>query len=140
MRFGVVVAAAALGLAGCSSNGVLLLRGVVRAQGPGGAEPIAGVAVQCRDGRDGAPRYSRATTQDDGSYRIDHPYSGTWFPGVKPKGGDAYVEFFAPGYERRLVKVRGGDEPGVVRGESGPYTRLDVTLVPATAPGASGQR
>src|SRR5512147_2267154 len=128
-----IVTAAALGLGGCSSNGVLLVRGVVRAQGPGGAEPLAGVTVQSRAGRDGAPRYARATTQEDGSYRIDHPYSGTWFPVLKPKGGDAYVEFFAPGYGRRLVQVRGGSEPGVVRGESGPYTRLDVTLVPEAA-------
>jgi hypothetical protein len=126
LRF--AAAAAAVGLAGCSTSGVLLVRGIVRAQGPVRAEPLGGVTVQCRDGRDGAPGYSRATTQDDGSYRIEHRYKGTWFPWVKPKGSDVWVEFFKAGYERRLVRARGGDEAGVGRGESGPFTRLDVTL------------
>jgi hypothetical protein len=132
-----IAAAAVVGLAGCSASGLLLLRGSVRAEGSVRHEPLGGVTVQCRDGREGVPAYSRATTQDDGTYRIEHRYSGTWFPWVKPKGGDVYVEFFAPGYERRLVKARGGDEPGVARGESGPFTRLDVTLLPeaAAAPG-----
>src|SRR5512142_534780 len=71
-------AAAAIGLAGCSANGVMLLRGVVRGGDAGRAEPVGGVTVQCRDGREGVPGYSRATTLDDGSYRIEHRYKGTW--------------------------------------------------------------
>ncbi len=129
-----LAAAAALGIAGCAANGVLLVRGVVRAAGPLGAEPLGGATVQCREGRDGVPGYARATTGEDGAYRIEHRYSGTWFPWLKPKGGDVWVEFFAPGYERRLVRARGGTDPGVARGESGPYTRLDVTLVRAPGP------
>ncbi len=128
------LAATALALAGCSTSEVLLLRGVVRAETPAGPEPLRGVSVACRDGRDGAPGYARATTQDDGSYRIDHRDSGRWFPGVKPRGGDVWVEFVAPGHAPRLVRARGGDEPGVFRGESGPFTRLDVTLAPDAAP------
>ncbi len=131
MRFGAVLAAAVLGLTGCYTSGVLLVRGVVRGQGPSRAEPLAGVTVQCRDGQDGVPSYSRATTGDDGGYRIEHRYAGTWIPWLKPQGGDVWVEFVAPGYQRRLVRARGGKEPGVVRGESGPFTRLDVTLAPA---------
>jgi hypothetical protein len=130
-----LAAAAAIALAGCSTSGILLVRGVVRAQTAIGPEPLGGVTIASRDGRDGVPRYSRATTQDDGAYRIEHRYSGTWFPGLKPRGADVWVEFFAPGYVRRLVRARGGDEAGVVRGESGPFTRLDVTLVPEPAAG-----
>ncbi len=135
-RIRAAAAASAIALAGCSTSGVLLVRGVVRAEGPN-PEPLPGVAVQCRDGRDGTPGYSRATTLDDGTYRIEHRWSGTWFPWLKPKGADVYVEFFAPGYRRRLVSARGRDEPGVARGDSGPFTRLDVTLVPEP-PGAPG--
>jgi hypothetical protein len=132
--FGAVLAAMALALGGCHANGVHLVRGVVRAERPGGAEPLGGVTVQCREGRDGEPRYFRFTTRDDGAYRIEYPYEGTWFPLLKPRGGDPWVEFTAPGYERRLVPLRGGKERGVVRGESGPFTKLDVTLVPQPAP------
>ncbi len=128
--------AAALVLAGCSTSGVLLVRGVVRAETAAGPEPLGGVTVACRDGRDGVPGYARATTQDDGSYRIEHRYVGTWFPGLKPRGSDVWIEFVAPGYRRRLVRTGGGDEPGVARGRSGPFTRLDVTLVPDAAPPA----
>ncbi len=131
-----VAAAAALAVAGCSTSGVLLVRGVVRAETAIGAEPLGGVTIACRDGRDGVPGYSRATTQDDGAYRIEHRYSGTWFPGLKARGADVWVEFHAPGYVPRLVRARGGgDEARVVRGESGPFTRLDVTLVPEPAGG-----
>jgi hypothetical protein len=131
-----IAAAAALALAGCSTSGVLLVRGVVRAETAFGAEPLGGVTIACRDGREAAPGYARVATQQDGTYRIEHRWSGTWFPGVKPRGADVWVEFLAPGYRRRLVKAVGGDEPGVVRGRSGPFTRLDVTLAPEPAPAA----
>ncbi len=134
-----VAAAAIVGLAGCSASGVLLVRGTVRGGGPQRSDPLGGVTVQCRDGREGVPGYARATTQDDGTYRIEHRYAGTWFPWVKPKGSDVWVEFLAPGYQPRLVTARGGDEPGVARGESGPFTRLDVTLAPQPAGAPAGK-
>ena len=134
-------AAAALALAGCAASGVLVVHGVVRAEGPGRAEPLAGATVQCREGRDGAPRYARATTEQDGGYRLEYRYDGTWFPLLAPKAGGAWAEFAAPGFQPRLVRLRGGAEPGVSRADSGPYLRLDVTLVPlAGATGAPGGR
>ncbi|HET8538573.1 MAG TPA: hypothetical protein VFL83_01745 [Anaeromyxobacter sp.] len=133
-----VIAAAALALAGCAGKGVLLVRGVVRAEDRLGAEPLRGATVQCRDGRDGARGYARATTRDDGAYRIEHPYDGRWVPLVQAKGGDPWLEFSAPGYLPRLVRVRGGAERGVVRRPSGPWLQLDVTLVPEPAAAAAG--
>ncbi len=127
-------AAAALALAGCYSSGVLLVRGVVRGQDRVRAEPLGGAAVQCRDARDAPPRYARATTGEDGAYLLEYRYEGTWFPWLKPKGGDPWLEFSAPGWEPRLVRLRGEREDGVVRGERGRFRQLDVTLVPR-APG-----
>jgi hypothetical protein len=135
MRSGVILAMTAA-LAGCYTSGVYLVRGVVQSEGLAGAEPLAGASVQCRDGRDGPPRYARVTTKDDGAYRIEYPYEGRSFPMLFSAGGDPWLEFSAPGYQTRLVRLRGGNEKGVVRGESGPYQRVDVTLVPAApAPG-----
>lgn len=133
MRIGGAMAAAALALGGCTANGILLVRGTVRTPAPGGPEPLAGVTVQCREGRDGPARYSRTTTHEDGAYRIEYHYAGRWFPLLRPKGTDGWVEFTAPGYRPRLVKIRGGSEPGVARRASGPYERIDVTLVPEAA-------
>jgi hypothetical protein len=127
------IVAFALSAGGCSASGVHVVRGVVSARGAIGPEPLAGAAVQCRAGRDGVPQYARAVTGHDGAYQIDYPYDGTWVPLVKPKGGDPHVEFSAPGYQPRLVKLKGGAEAGVARGKTGPYHRLDVTLVPAQA-------
>lgn len=129
----VAVLAFALSLGGCAASGVYVVRGVVSAQGALGPEPVAGAAVQCRDGRDGVPQYARAVTGHDGAYQIDYPYQGTWVPLLKPKGGDPHLEFSAPGHPPRLVRLKGGSEPGVVRGTSGPYRRLDVTLEPQQA-------
>lgn len=143
MRSGraVAVVAFALSLGGCATSGVYVVRGVVNAPGALGPEPLPGAAVQCRDGRDGAPQYARAVTGHDGAYQIDYPYQGTWVPLVKPKGGDPHLEFSAPGHRPRLVRLRGGSEPGVVRGASGPYRRLDVTLDrEKAAPASSGTR
>lgn len=137
MRSGLwsIAAAAALALGGCSAQGMLLVRGVVRAEGPRGTEPLAGATVQCRDGRDGPSRYARVTTEDDGAYRIEYRYAGTHVPLVG-SAEDAWLEFAARGHRTRLVKARGGRERGVERGESGPWLRLDVTLVPEGAPAA----
>jgi hypothetical protein len=74
------------------------------------------------------------TTGDDGAYRIEYPYAGRSFPLLMSAAGDPYLEISAPGYETRLVRLLGGGEKGVARGASGPYTRIDVTLVPAAAP------
>jgi hypothetical protein len=140
MRPGLAGAVVAFALGGCAASGVHVVRGTVSAPGALGPEPLAGVAIQCRDGRDGVPQYARAVTAHDGAYQIDYPYQGTWVPLLKPKGGDPHVEFSAPGYRPRLVKLKGGSDAGVARGKTGPYYRLDVTLVPekpATASAAT---
>jgi hypothetical protein len=130
---GLLVATAAA-LSGCYTTGVHLVRGTVQARGAGGLEPVSGASVQCRESRDGPPRYARVTTKEDGAYRIEYPYAGRSFPMLMSAGGDPYLEVSAPGYETRLVRLLGGNEKGVTRGESGPYARIDVTLVPAAAP------
>lgn len=128
-----LLVATATALAGCYTTGVHLVRGTVQARGPGGVEPLSGASVQCRESRDGPPRYTRVTTRDDGAYRIEYPYAGRSFPLLMSAAGDPYLEVSAPGYETRLVRLLGGAEKGVSRGESGPYTRIDVTLAPAAA-------
>jgi hypothetical protein len=128
----VAAGALAVALGGCASSGIVPVRGVVRAQDGRRAEPLGGASVQCRDARDAPPRYARVTTRDDGTYRVDCQYAGTWFPLVKPRS-DAWLEFAAPGFEPRVVRLREGKEPGVARRTTGPYHHLDVTLVPAAA-------
>jgi hypothetical protein len=137
---GGIAAAAALALAGCSAKGVLLVRGVVRAEGPRGGEPHAGATVQCREGRTGPARYARVTTADDGAYRIEYRYEGSHVPVLGSPADEAWLEFAAPGYRTRVVRARSGREPGVSRGESGPWLRLDVTLAPERAAPAPAGR
>jgi hypothetical protein len=109
-------------VAGCITDGQLLVRGTVRSATSG--DPLPGATVAVGDN-------PTATTGPDGAYRVDHRLGGI---GPFISGANPTVRVSAPGYQPMSASLRGTGAEGVSRRACDPAEPacavLDVALLP----------
>ncbi len=130
-RLGLLAALPVL-LGGCLYDGMYVVRGRVSEESGGVQKPLPGVTVAARNGRAGRPQRP-ATTGADGTYEASYWYGGMQLLFYVPTG-DAYLEFAAPGYRTKLVRVR---DAAARCARNPPWFGLDVVLTPEREPPAS---
>ncbi len=119
-------------LPACIYDGMYLVQGTVKTGSPDALKPVSEATVVARSGRAGTAQ-EPVSTRADGTYTAEYRFGSIILP---TSGGDPFVQYEAPGYQPKLVRLNSDKaESGVTRSNcpertSVPCFQLDVVLLP----------